>query len=109
MAILVDEKEILKTFLKTKPNLNKPCFESLLHQTVCGGNIELVEMLIDYGLDINSYLSDADGTPIHVAISYARHNSIKITQMLLRKGASIKIRNQEGNSPLESALKKKNS
>ena len=109
MAILVDKKEILKTFLKTKPNLNKPIFNSLLHQTVCGGKVEFTEMLIDYGLDVNSYFSDADGTPIHVAITYTRHNSIKITQMLLKKGASIKIRNREGNSPLESALKKKNS
>ena len=100
-AIFCNNKEILEILLKTKPNLNQQLFKILLHETVLGGNVEFVEMLIDYRLEVNSYVS-----AIHLAITHNLDVPIKITEMLLRKNASSKIRNQEGNSLLECALKK---
>ena len=100
-AIFCNNKEILEILLKTKPNLNQQLFKILLHDTVLGGNVEFVEMLIEYRLEVNSYVS-----AIHLAITHNRDIPIKITEMLFRKGASAKIRNQEGNSLLECALKK---
>ena len=89
-AIFCNNKAILEILLKTKPNLNHSIFKILLHQTVLGGNVEFVEMLIEYRLEVNSYVS-----AIHLAITHNRDIPIKITEMLFRKGASAKIRNQE--------------
>ena len=102
-AIHHNRVDVVEMFLKTKPNLNQPCFEFLLFETVASGKVEITEMLIDYGLEINSHPT-ANGTPIHVAINYTRE--IEMTVMLLRKGASLKSKNKEGHTPLECALKK---
>ena len=106
-AILYNRVDVVEMFLKTKPNLNQPCFEFLLFETVASGKVEITEMLIDYGLEINSHPA-ANGTPIHEAINYARGIPIKMTLLLLRKGASLQSKTKEGHTPLECALKKPN-
>ena len=98
--------DILEIILKTKPNLNQPCFKFLLFETVEGGKVEIAEMLIDYGFKINQ--NSSVGMPIHVALNYTRDNPIGMTLLLLRKGASLKSKTKEGLTPLECALKKKN-
>ena len=106
-AIQKNRMDILEMFWKTGPNLNQPCFVLLLYSKVSGGEVEIAEMLIDNGLDVNSCdILVNEERPIHVAITYTRINSIKITEMLLRKGASMKIKTKEGHTPLECALKK---
>ena len=89
-------------FLKTKPNFNQPCFKFLLCETVASGKVEIAEMLIDCGFEINPHSSV--GMPIHVAIHYTRE--IEMTVMLLRKGAALKSKNKEEHTPLECALNK---
>ena len=69
------------------------------------GYLEIAEKLINYGVDVNS--KDFDGTlSIHTAIEEIEVASVEATQWLLTKGASLKIRNMNGNNPLECALKK---
>ena len=95
--------DILEILLKAKPNFNQPCFKFLLFETVARGKVEIAEMLIDYGFEINPH--PTAGMPIHVAINYTRE--IEMTVMLLKKGASLKSKNKDGHTPLECALKKK--
>ena len=106
-AIYENKMDILKMFWKARPNLNQPCFVLLLYSKVSSGEVEIAEMLIDNGLDVNSCdILVNEERPIHIAITYTKINSIKITEMLLRKGASMKIKTKDGHTPLECALKK---
>ena len=62
--------------------------------------------MIQYGVDIDSYNPAAGGPPIHLTISQNKDNPIEMTEWLLTNGASSIIRDQDGNTPLECALKK---
>ena len=106
-AIHYNRVDVVEMFLKTKPNLNQPCFEFLLFETVASGKVEITEMLIDYGLEINSHPT-ANGMPIHEALNYTIELPIEMTLLLLRKGASLQSKTKEGHTPLECALKKPN-
>ena len=63
--------------------------------------------LISYGVDVDSKDSD-EMSSIHTATEEIEEasDSVHATQWLLRKCASLKIRNMNGNNPLECALKK---
>ena len=104
-AVYTSQKEILEIFLKTYPDLTKPCFNSILHFAVYNNNMpDIAEMLLDYGVEIDAY--DGGVTPIHIAVEFCENNPLEHTKMLLRKGASLKIKYVDGNTPLECALKK---
>ena len=104
-ATLYNKQSILDILLNMNPDLNLPCFVELLHCAIYKGNLEIAEKLINYGVDVNS--KDSDGTlSIHTAIEENKLASVEATKWLLRKGASLLIRNQEGNNPLECALNK---
>ena len=104
-ATLYNKQSILDILLNMNPDLNLPCYVELLHCAVYKGNLEIAEKLINYGVDVNS--KDSDGTlSIHTAIEENKLASVEATKWLLRKGASLLIRNQEGNNPLECALNK---
>ena len=115
-AILCNNKEILEILLKTKLNLNQSLFKTLLHETVFGGNVELVEMLIDYGLEVNSHFSRTGGTLIHFAINHiqngfsALHVAVKreqhsIIEILLKNGAKVDLRNGDNRTSLHMAIR----
>ena len=106
-AIFDNKKEIVEMFLKTKPNLNHPSFDSLLHKSVSDCDVEIVEMLIDYGLEIDS-LNEYEETPIYLAITKNKKNPVQTTKLLLAKGASLNILDRWGYSPLECALEDDN-
>ena len=103
-AIFDNKKDILEIFLKTKPNLNHPSFDSLLHKSVSDCDVEIVEMLIDYGLEIDPLLDDTKETPIYWAITKNKKNPVQTTKLLLGKGASLNIKDWWRYSPLECAL-----
>eukprot|EP00061_Rhincodon_typus_P003922 g21304.t1 len=56
-----------------------------LHNAVCGGHYDIVEFLVNFGVNINA----ADGygwTPLHCAASC---NDLAICTFLVKKGAAI--------------------
>ena len=71
------------------------------------GNMEIAEKLISYWVDVDSKDSH-EMSSIHTAIEEIEEasDSVQATQWLLRKCASLKIRNHNGNNPLECALNK---
>lgn len=69
-----------------------------------------LEEYISYGVDLDMPVSSADisyqGTFLHSALSYAPFDSPKMTQMLLRRGASVEILNSNNESPLFIAIRR---
>ncbi|XP_062916405.1 relA-associated inhibitor isoform X1 [Mobula hypostoma] len=56
-----------------------------LHNAVCGGHYNVVEFLVNFGVNVN--VSDSHGwTPLHCAASC---NDLSICTLLVRKGAAI--------------------
>ena len=107
-VIYNNQKLVLELFLKTSPNLKKPCFVSILHSAIYYNMLDIAEMLIDYGVEIDAFAPDVGATPIQVALCLCENNSFEATKMLLSKGVSLKIKNIDGNTALECALKNNN-
>ena len=108
VAIVFKKKSILQTILNSNPNISNQCFASIFPYAVYDGNLEIIRMLIEYRFDIDAYNpAESDGRPpIHVAITQNKKNPVEITKWLLTNGASQKIRDRDGNTPLESAMNK---
>ena len=105
-AIFFKRKHILKILLNTNPNLSRNCFASILHFAAFVGDLEITKLLIEYGVNIDSYDRAARGPPIHVAISQNKDNPIEMTKWLLTNGASSNIRCLDGITPIECVLNK---
>ena len=65
------------------------------------GDIAEVRLLLDQGIDANSYLLDGEETALQVAVE---HGHIDIVQLLLDKGASIGIEDDGGWNLLSTAV-----
>ena len=61
-----------------------------IHFAIYGGNVKIVELLIDHGQDVNSLLG---GLPLNLAVILER---IEIIKVLLEKGAKMDLRNGRG-------------
>ena len=111
---------------------------SPLHRAAYVGNCELVQVLLDYGVDVNAQ-DRTDATPLAKAV-YGQHGAVRllldrgadpnvpvkrdpfglaiplhhasvcgmvdIARLLLEHGASIEVKNKEGETPLDVAEKK---
>ena len=80
-----------------------------LRQSVDDKNIELAQMFLDYGADINYHEYDQvfsdNSTPAIVA---ATTDSLKLVKWLVEKGADITIKNKFGERPYSIAVLNKN-
>jgi ankyrin repeat protein len=63
-----------------------------IHLAVASHKVDVVEYLIDHGVDIDS-LGSQKMTPLHLA---TRANALVMVEMLLKKGASIRAKDQDG-------------
>ena len=100
--------------------------DTLLHHAAKENNLDMVQMLLDNGANIDQENSDKQ-TPLHVAVrteyskivaDFNKHNSFDLSasykvkkgtyfemvQLLLQKGANFKIQDCQGNTPLHLAL-----
>lgn len=70
-----------------------------IHNACKSGNVEIVRLLLDYGVDIN--LPDAEEcfTPLHHACS---NGHVELTRYLLQRGA-LEIPSKQGHYPLHQA------
>ncbi len=77
--------------------------QSFFKWQACSGNpsFELAQLFIDYGADINAQ-NNSGSVAIHCAALTGNLNSIKF---LLKRGANINIRDKEGLSALDYAMK----
>ncbi len=84
-------------------NLNLPDFtgKQALHFAVLGGNVELVEFILQHGGNVNA--QDVDGlTPIHYA---ATTGNVSVLVLLVRFGAFINTQDHQGETALFYAVR----
>ena len=94
--------EEVAAILKTRPDPDNRDSSggTALHAAMFQKNIKIVEMLIDYGLDVNAIGPKNGYTPLHDAVW---GNNPAAAKLLLEKGADPTIKNKEGQTPLEKA------
>ncbi|KAK6193540.1 hypothetical protein LQW54_012345 [Pestalotiopsis sp. IQ-011] len=77
--------------------------ETVLHYAAAGGKLEIVEFLLNRGLDVDMVSSDG-WTPLVCALTPTRgktlDEAILVAGMLLLRGAAANVRTGEGWSPL---------
>ena len=103
-AILFDKYEFIPYILKKKININNQDITNglcALHQIVIKNKIDIVQLFINYGANIN--IQDYYGnTAIHYCIS---EENIEILQLLLQYNPNLNLIDIDGNTPLHLYLK----
>ncbi|CAM4761290.1 unnamed protein product [Rotaria magnacalcarata] len=72
-----------------------------LHIAAHYGNLEVAQLLISRGADVN-YAASQNITPLHVASKWGKEN---IVRLLLEKGAQIDVKTKDGLTPLHCAAR----
>ena len=75
-----------------------------LHEAIDSGNLEIAQLLIGHGADVNAPDKWGD-RPFHRAV---RSRSLDLVELLLKSGADIGARGMSGSSPLHEALENGN-
>ena len=94
--------EALKHYLSNGVGANSrdPSFGvTPLSWTALGGKVEIVEILIEAGADVNAKNRDG-ATPLHAA---AFMGQLEVAQLLLENGADVGAKTHNGDTPLDSA------
>jgi hypothetical protein len=73
-----------------------------LHSAAYYGDLEMVQVLLEYGVDINTKNS-FDLTPLDFASYGGRHNEYRVARLLIEHGADPNTRDVEGSTPLHRA------
>ena len=103
-AVTTGNIETVQKVLATKPEPDaRDSFGgTALHAAVLRKNMEIVELLIAYGCDINVQGTSNGYTPLHDAV-WA--NNPEAAKILLRHGANTRIKAKDGLTPLEKAVR----
>lgn len=99
-AILEDPERRAAYDLDRAITLSDGTKSTLLNDTVSRSFIDMADILLGAGADINSISSDS-GAALHVAA--AADNTVMI-RYLLQKGADVNVKDRKGNTPLLVAL-----
>jgi hypothetical protein len=71
-----------------------------LHAAAYAGRTEAARLLIDYGIDIDAQGPYNGYTALHDAIW---QNNVETAKVIIAAGPDLRIKNQEGQTPLEMA------
>lgn len=93
-------KELLKKKLDIEDRDNFG--GTALHGAMFQDNVNIIQMLIDYGYDINAQGTKNQYTPAHDAVWADNLAALKI---LVENGADLTIKAKDGYTPLEKAKK----
>ena len=75
-----------------------------LHSAARHGDHEMVQVLLEYGVDVNTHNKYLD-TPLNFALLYGRKIEPKVVQLLVEHGADPNRRGYEGSTALHRASK----
>jgi hypothetical protein len=76
--------------------------QSPLLSAACSGDLEMVQVLLDYKADANSR-SDDGLTPLNSALDAIHPQTLHVVRLLLENGAKPNVRTNYGRSPLHAA------
>jgi uncharacterized protein len=93
-------RKILKT--KVNPDARDSFGGTALHAAMFQKNLEIVTLLINYGINVNAQGPRNGYTPLHDAV-WA--NNPEAAKILLANGAKTDIKGKEGLTPYEKAVK----
>ena len=97
--------EIVRLLLRVGVNPTYPIGgDRPLHFACKVGNLPIAELLLENGADIDAITESLNWkwTPLHIAV-WIKNTSI--TKLLLKNGCKINVRNHEGQTVLEMAMK----
>ncbi|KAF3004786.1 hypothetical protein E8E13_002498 [Curvularia kusanoi] len=97
-AAFLGLKTVVKTLLKSGHDARSTPewrFKSVLHAAVMGDHPDIVQILLDSGVNIDED-SGYDGTPLYAAVEYG---SDQIAEMLVMAGAAINVPTPHARSP----------
>jgi len=75
-----------------------------IHEAAGDGNIEVVIQHLDAGTDVNAEQGIPEWTPLHLASQFNRK---EVAELLIRKGADMNAKDQDGKTPLDWAIMRK--
>ena len=96
--------EKVRDILKTNPDRDaRDSFGgTALHAAMFQHNLEIVHLLIDYGLDVNARGPANGYTPLHDSVWAGNLEAAKI---LVEHGANLGVKGKDGLTPLDKARK----
>lgn len=71
---------------------------TLVHECAAVGHAELTDMLLDLEVPYINVANSDGNTPLHLAVKF---NHAEVAASLIRKGASILVKNLQGKSPVD--------
>jgi uncharacterized protein len=100
LAAFFGRPETVKMLLEKKAQVNAVAKNSTrvmpLHSALAGGDMPIIEMLVDHGADVNAS-QQAGYTPLHEA---AQSGNLQAAILLLSHGAKINVKADNGKTPL---------
>jgi uncharacterized protein len=84
----------------TDPDARDSYGGTALHAAMFQDNMEIVQLLIDHGYDVNAQGSSNGYTPLHDAVWAG---NLAAAEILIKNGADLSIQNREGQTPAEKA------
>ena len=105
--------EVAKMLIQNGAEVNKhpryDLFEEYaiqLHTTIYRGYWDIAELLVCSGADLDNKSHQHDNnTPLHLALQYDYQDHSSLIGALIEKGANTEIMNEDGNTPLEAAMR----
>lgn len=112
-AVETNDLQEVKNLLAQGVDINVDYFKGnnlLLPAISCNDyDTELLQLLINHGLDVNHQNKCEKKTPLHVAAERNEDEShLKLVEIFLQNGAVVNARDEEGNTPLWYLVRKGN-
>jgi len=101
--------DIVKYLLEQGANCKKfKGGNSVIHEACQNGNLELVKLLLDSGVYVQSTDHHHKSTPLITACNSNSNDTLPLVKLLVDKGAEVNHQNIEGVSPLAAAVSHNN-
>ena len=103
-AAFVGDADFLRDILETNPDIDirDSMGATALHIAIFQENLEILQLLLEYGFDINAQVPSNGYTPLHYCV---RMNNLNAARFLLAHNADRTIRDSDGYTPMERATK----
>lgn len=102
-AASAGNKELLKLLLSHADDWDIQRSRHALNCAVDGGHVEIIELLLDWGFDINAHTTEcsAGETPLHAALVVrgGAALSARLVERLLARGANVMLQDADGDTP----------